>query len=189
MNILITGFELFGDHTKNVSGEVAELVSREMKEENKVDIEHLVLPVTKDAHEPVFDHIENGKTDLILMTGINKNATEVMLERFALNCLDFKIPDNNGQNIQESTIDEDGAHGYKTKIPLRPLCEHLEKKGHNVSISNSAGTYICNYVYYMTNRLLDTLDKDTNVLFVHFPPNSDVRASADLCKEIVGKHR
>ena len=52
--ILITGFEASEEEARNVSGELAKLVASEMKDEEYLEVKHLLLPVSKDAYEPVL---------------------------------------------------------------------------------------------------------------------------------------
>ncbi len=89
---------------------------------------------------------------------------------------------------KDRSIDRSGADAYMTNVPLKELHEALGKKGHEVSISNSAGTHLCNYTYYMTLRLLDMQDKDKDALFVHLPPDADVNKLAGLCEDIIYNH-
>lgn len=164
--VLVTGFEPFDQDLVNPSQNLLKYLSLQ-----KFDLmlSTLCLPVTfKESSEILLNEIEQINPDIVLMTGLAKNRSKISLEKIAINWIDARIPDNNGLLPLVTKIDFKKPDGLFTSIDLNRALSFLNNP--NFEISYSAGTYVCNYVYY---KVLSTCD--VPAIFVHLPmPNQQL---------------
>jgi len=162
--ILVTGFAPFGGEKLNPSGLLLPMLSE------SADVEVALLPVTFAGAFVELEHkLKEQNYDFVICLGQAGGRAEVNLERVAINMIDASIADESGAILQEAVIEERAPAAHLTPIALRKLCEDLQKLGHRVQVSNSAGLFVCNYVYF---RLLDWISVQrlsTQALFVHLP--------------------
>ena len=85
----------------------------------------------------------------------------------AINCQDAYIPDNNGDQPRDQEIDPSGEAAYFSTLPIRELEAALKKENIPARISNSAGTYVCNYVFYQLMKM--NLNTKRKCGFIHVP--------------------
>jgi pyroglutamyl-peptidase len=104
----------------------------------------------------------------VICTGQSGAAT-VNLERVAINVADARIPYNCGSQPVDRTIVDDGPVAYWSRLPLRRLLGALRAAGVPSIISNSAGTFGCNHVFYELMHYLDTTESDNPAGFIHVP--------------------
>ena len=93
--------------------------------------------------------------------------------------MDFTIPDNQGNQPQDDSIDkgEDMDHCHLCKIDIDKICTKLAEMGHTCSQSTDAGKYMCNYIYYCSQKEFagaDSDHKNTDVIFIHVPLFSEI---------------
>ena len=150
MRILISGFEAFGGRSTNPTAllvrniEIGRLVVS-----SKLSVETILLPVTFERAFHVLEKkIKSFKPDMVLSFGLASSRHEIDLERIAINCLDAEIDDNNGHRPMDQLISPRGETAYFSTLPLRQFEMALKAKGIPVKISNSAGTFVCNYLFY-----------------------------------------
>lgn len=170
MNILITGFEPFGSRKMNNSWEVV----KTFKNKDKVKV--LCLPVSfSRAHQAVIDQIEKQHFDIIIMLGESSSTNDFLrLERVAINLKDSIIRDNDEAIADEEILIENGATAYFTKFPVKKTARKLKESGFSINLSNSAGTYVCNSLYYHILHYIDSNKLTTKALFVHVPATTKV---------------
>ncbi|MDG6221587.1 MAG: hypothetical protein QCI38_09110 [Candidatus Thermoplasmatota archaeon] len=158
-HILFTGFEPFGRHKDNPSQSLVEKAE---------GVEKLILPVDVNQAPKVLDAYYGKHTvSAAVHFGLHNRARLVHLERFAVNLDDFRIADNSGIKHEEKPIVEGAPTAYMTSVPVRSLQSFLKDRGLKTRISNTAGTYLCNHVYY--HSLKHFSGTDVPVLFVHIP--------------------
>ncbi|KAH7292224.1 hypothetical protein KP509_29G057300 [Ceratopteris richardii] len=112
--------------------------------------------------------------------GVNSGASKFAIERRAINEATFRCPDEMGWKPQRSPIvAADGlSHVRETDFPVPELVDSLVKKGFNVALSDDAGRFVCNYVYY--HSLCHAAIHGTKCLFVHVPPFSKIDADKQM---------
>ncbi len=99
----------------------------------------------------------------ILATGLAVKRTEICVERVAINVMDFRIPDVDGNQPRGVPVIEGGPDAYLTEVDVRAMADAI-----GGVVSNTAGTYVCNALYY---KLLHHLrPRGIPVVFVHLPP-------------------
>jgi len=106
---------------------------------------------------------------MLIHTGLADLRTRINLERFALNLRDYRMPDNGQHQPVDEHIDEQGPEGLRTTIPLNALANRLGSQGFLCEVSNHAGSFLCNEVYYRSLRWLQTSTRPGAALFIHFP--------------------
>ncbi len=174
MRCLITGFDAFGEFAVNPSEEVVGRLPDAVKVSKQwLEIERLVLPCSgKKMWQKLSSAV--GKTSkkdplILIMTGLASDRDRLCLERFAVNIKDYRIPDNDGWQPQDTPIIAKAPAGLASDIPLTRLEKKLASKKIAVDISNYAGSYLCNEIYY---KALSTWQKQPGsaaILFVHIP--------------------
>jgi pyroglutamyl-peptidase len=97
-------------------------------------------------------------------------AATINVERVAINVADARIPYNCGDKPRDRVIVEGGPAAYFTRLPYRRLLKALEEAKIPCSLSNSAGTFGCNHVFYELMHILSVNDSETPAGFIHVPP-------------------
>lgn len=162
--ILVTGFEPFGGEAVNPSGELATALNG-FQPAAGWTTSSLLLPVTwEGAAMALLAAAESA--DAVIMLGQAGGNPAPGIERVATNVANGK--DNAGIERQEARIEPAGPDAYFSTLPLTALVTALERVGRPVFISNSAGTYLCNFVFF---RLMHHLAgrRDIPAGFIHLP--------------------
>jgi pyroglutamyl-peptidase len=82
--------------------------------------------------------------------------TALSLERIAINVNDARIPDNDGAQPVDIPVVADGPAGYFTSMPIKAMLAALLAEGINAEVSQTAGTFVCNHVFYGLMHELQT---------------------------------
>lgn len=175
LRCIIAGFEPFGGADINPSKQCVERLPGLIEHGGSsapVPVSPLVLPTCcLEAWAAVDQFLKGADCDdfILLLSGFAASRQRISLERFALNVREYRIADNGGHQWQQDYIQEGGSEALRTKVPLKELSAHLEGLGLLCEISNCAGTFVCNEIYY---RALAAWENDVRckaVLFVHLP--------------------
>lgn len=165
--ILLTGFEPFGGDTHNPSWDaVAVLHGR------RIGGHHVVsrrLPVVfRDSLQVLRAAIAELDPRLVLCVGQAGGRTAVSFERVAINVDDARIPDNAGACPVDATIVRGGPSAYFATLPIKAMHAAVRAAGIPAEVSQTAGTYVCNHVFY---GLMHALRRRPGVRggFVHVP--------------------
>ncbi|KQL54261.1 pyrrolidone-carboxylate peptidase [Heyndrickxia shackletonii] len=166
--VLITGFDPFGKDVVNPALEaVKKLEGRKID-----DVEIVTQEVPTVFHESikvVTQAIEANQPDVVICVGQAGGRTQITPERVAINIDDARIPDNrNNQPIDEQIV-EDGPAAYWSTLPVKRIVHHMREAGIPAAVSNSAGTFVCNHLFY---GLMNYLEKNAPHIrggFIHIP--------------------
>jgi pyroglutamyl-peptidase len=132
--------------------------------------EILALPVVRfEAEAVTIERIRSSKPDIVLMLGQAANRARVTPERVAINVDDFPIPDNEGNIPPCEPIVGDGPVGYFSTLPIQAIVSELKARHIPAAISNSAGTYLCNRLFYRVMHCIATEDLRIQAGFIHVP--------------------
>jgi len=191
MKILVTGFDPFGDDVINPA---IEAVKRLPDTIDGVEIVKLEIPtVFNKSAEVVRDAIEKEQPDYVLNIGQAGGRYELTPERVAINLDDARIADNEGQQPIDVPIKEDGAPAYFSQLPIKAMVDYMKKENIPASVSNTAGTFVCNHIMYQTIYLTMTEFPEVKAGFMHIPflpeqvvnrPNTPAMALDDIVKGI-----
>ena len=170
IRVLVSGFEAFGGESENPTALLVESLRKgELKIPLQIEVEARVLPVEFDrGYQELAPQIEKFAPDVVLAFGQAGGRSRIEFERIAINLQDAEIPDNAGAQPKLRTIDPSGDLAYLSTLPLDAFVEALKASGIPVGISNSAGLYVCNDLFYRLQRALR--DKpETLSGFIHVP--------------------
>ncbi len=166
--ILLTAFEPFGGETLNPSLEVALALEQVIFDRVELSVE--VLPVDRfQALDKMRARLRTMEPDLILMLGEAGSRFKVTPERVAINVDDYSIPDNGGNQPQGEVIVTDGPVGYFSTLPIGAIVDALKQAEIPAAISNSAGTYLCNRLFYCVMHDLAVSRQAIPAGFMHLP--------------------
>lgn len=165
--VLITGFEPYGDYPENSSWEVAQRVAFSGVEGVETAVEQMPVSFGRVA-AALHAAIEKHNPNLVLLLGQSGGSDRVKLERVALNRMDARMADNDGFIPDDEPIAEAGEAAYFTRLPIKQLRTAIEQQGIAVKISNSAGLYVCNRLYYEAMRICRE-HPAMQAIFVHLP--------------------
>lgn len=167
MKILITGFDPFENETINPAWESIKLLPSII---NKAEIIKLQLPtIFNDSIKILLDGIKKFKPEIVLCIGQAGKRFDITVERVAINLNDARIKDNKGNQPIDTKIYENGNAAYFSSLPIKTMVEYIKKKNIPASVSNSAGTFVCNHIMY---GLLYNIDKYSIAKkggFIHIP--------------------
>lgn len=165
MKILITGFQPFGGQRVNPAWEAVRKLPDVLGDKVLWKLE---IPVTFGG---AFDAVEAKAAevdpDVILCVGQAGGRDAVTPERIAVNLQDASIPDNAGNQPVDLPVIADGANAYFTSLPVKAMAAAARALDIPCRLSCTAGTYVCNDVFYrLLHRYRDT---GKRVGFVHVP--------------------
>jgi len=191
MKILVTGFDPFGEDIINPAIEAVKRLPDTIED---VEIIKLEIPtVFYKSAEVVKETIEKEKPDYVLNIGQAGGRYELTPERVAINLDDARIADNEGQQPIDKPIKEDGEAAYFSQLPIKAMVDYMKKENIPASVSNSAGTFVCNHIMYQTLYLAMTEFPNIKAGFMHIPflpeqvverPNTPAMALEDIVKGI-----
>jgi pyroglutamyl-peptidase len=167
-HILLTGFEPFDGDTVNPSGEVAKLLDGHVI--GDCAVRSAVLPVQHEAARAiVVPKLEAAGLVGALHLGLAGGRARISLERVAVNVMDYSRPDAHGDVFRDVQCAEEGPAAYFSTLPLRDILAALTAEGIPAAISNTAGTYLCNYTLYVSLDAVTRRGLALGVGFVHLP--------------------
>jgi len=165
--ILLTGFEPFGGESLNPSEEISRQLHGTVIARHQV-VGALLPCVFGAAIKELKQLIKLHGPVLVVCLGQAGGRAEITPERVALNVDDARIADNAGQQPVDRPVVKDGPAAYWSTLPIKAIAHALRKRGIPAAISQTAGTFVCNHVFY---GLMHELAGQTRVRggFIHVP--------------------
>lgn len=166
--VLITGFDPFGGEKINPALEAVKQLDGTFIE----DIEIIAQEIPTVFHESikvVNNAIKQHQPDVVICVGQAGGRTQVTPERVAINMDDARIPDNQGNQPIDEPIEEDGPAAYWTTLPIKRIVLEMKKAGVPAAVSNSAGTFVCNHLFYGVMHYLEHNAPNIRGGFIHIP--------------------
>ena len=159
--VLLTGFEPFGNSSLNPSGEIVKAIKAE-------NIVSSVLPVVfGQSAQLLKDLVDHHKPDVVLCLGQAEGRHAMTPERIAINIDDARMADNSGVLISERAIIEGGPDAYFSTLPVKAMVEAMKAAGVPAALSFSAGTFVCNHIFYSLQHHLKASAVKSG--FMHVP--------------------
>jgi pyroglutamyl-peptidase len=147
MKLLLTGFEPFGGSAINPSEQAVHALAADPP--SGMELSTAILPVDRSAGpDALLKAITDHKPDVVICLGEATGRAVISIERLAVNLLDYRIPDNKGEQAVDQPIRADGPDAYFATLPVRKLQEAVTAAGIPCELSLSAGAYLCNQVMY-----------------------------------------
>lgn len=176
MIVLVTGFEPFGGETMNPAYE-AVMQLKDTIEGHKIIKK--CLPVVFHESLRVLDTlIEAENPDIVICVGQAGGRTQISIERVGINIDDARIADNSQQSPIDAPINPDGPAAYFSNLPIKAMSNAIGESGIPATVSNTAGTFVCNHVLY---GLMDMIAQKYPLKrggFIHVPYAPEQVASA-----------
>lgn len=187
MKVLVTGFDPFGGESINPALEAVKMLKDEIA---GAEIVKLQIPVVAGKSiEKVHEKMKEVNPDIVISVGQAGGRFGVTPERVAINITDARIPDNEGNQPIDEPIFADGDAAYFSNLPVKAMVQAIKDAGYPSSLSNSAGTYICNHVMYGILYYIHKEFPGVRGGFIHVPyaasqvvdkPNMPSMAIADI---------
>ncbi|OYY51451.1 MAG: pyroglutamyl-peptidase I [Polaromonas sp. 35-63-240] len=155
--VLLTGFDPFGDARDSP---------------NPINPSWLAVRAVFDASLTELHRLlRTHKPALVICVGQAGGRGAVSLERVAINVNDARIPDNAGAQPVDAPVARNGPAAYFSTLPIKAMLLALQRQGVPAEVSQTAGTFVCNHVFYGLMHALATQRgmKRTRGGFVHVP--------------------
>ena len=171
MRILITAFEPFGGATTNITQNILSALPYNI---GMAEVIKHCLPVSF-VRAPIAlkKVITEHNPDMLLLLGQCPDGENIRLERFAINMMDSFKADNDGYCPSEESIYTDTPIAYQTPIDIKTIANHQQEQKLPIVVSNSAGLYVCNRVYY------EALQLQQKAVFIHIPKHFSINQAVD----------
>lgn len=165
--VLVTGFEPFGGETVNPSWEVVSQLEGSIIDRCRVVTRQLPC-VFGESLSVLNAAIDELNPAVVIAVGQAGGRVDVTVERVAINVDDARIPDNRGQQPIDVPIVPGGPAAWFTRLPIKATVAAMRESGIPASVSQTAGTFVCNHVMY---GLLHTISDSAEVKggFIHIP--------------------
>ena len=191
MKVLITGFDPFGGESINPAWEAVKVIKDEIA---GAEIVKMQIPtVVGKSIAKIYDKMKEINPDIVIAVGQAGGRFGVTPERVAINVTDARIPDNEGNQPIDEPIFADGDAAYFSNLPVKAMVQEIKNAGYPTSLSNTAGTYICNHVMYGILYYIQKEFPNVRGGFIHVPfaasqvvnkPNTPSMAIADITAAI-----
>ncbi|MBO0444143.1 pyroglutamyl-peptidase I [Vagococcus fluvialis] len=167
MKILVTGFDPFGQDTMNPA---IEAVKRLPDTISGAEIIKLEIPtVFNKSAEVTREAMAKHDVDYVLNIGQAGGRFDLTPERVAINLDDARIPDNEGNQPIDVEIKADGESAYFSQHPVKAMVTAIKNAGLPASVSNTAGTFVCNHIMYQSLYLTHKEFPKAKSGFMHVP--------------------
>jgi len=166
--VLITAFEPFGGDQINPSWEAVSHLHERMLCGAKIVARQLPCAFGASLEE-LYAAIEEVEPEMVIAVGQAGGRTDVTIERVGINVDDARIPDNAGNQPIDEAIVEGGPAAYFSTLPIKAIVEGIREAGIPASVSQTAGTYVCNHVMYGLLHYLAQHKKAVRGGFIHIP--------------------
>ena len=166
--LLVTGFEPFAGDDINPSGELARALHG--RPVGAARVAGVVLPCVFDTAVPaLMAALAQHQPRWVLALGLAGSRSAVSVERVAVNLVDARIPDNAGAQPVDEPVVAGGPAAFFTGLPAKAIVAALRQAGWPAELSHSAGSFVCNQVFY---GLMHALAGQPGVVggFIHLPP-------------------
>ncbi|HMM20454.1 MAG TPA: pyroglutamyl-peptidase I [Selenomonadales bacterium] len=166
--ILVTGFGPFGGEPVNPALEAVKVLNGRTIAGAQVVTGELPV-VGHECIEKLIGLIKEIDPVLVVAVGQAGGRVDITPERVAINVDDFRIKDNAGRQPVDEPIAAGGPAAYWSTLPVKAIVSHLRSGGIPASVSNSAGTYVCNNLFYGLMHHLASEGNRRRGGFIHIP--------------------
>lgn len=167
MKIMVTGFDPFGGESINPAYEAVKRLEDNISGAEIVKVE--IPTVFRKSIEKLDEAIQRENPDVVVCVGQAGGRFDITVERVAINISDASIEDNEGNAPIDEPIFEDGKPAYFSRLPIKAMVKEIRAGGIPASISNTAGTYVCNHIMYGLHYLIDKKYPNMKGGFIHVP--------------------
>jgi pyroglutamyl-peptidase len=166
--VVLTGFEPFGGDRFNPSGEIARQLDGAIIAAHKVT--GAVLPcVFGIATTELNGLLELYRPVLVICLGLAAGRTAITPEAIAVNLVDARIADNHGQQPVNEPVVPGAPASYRSRLPITAIAQALQAHAIPAEVSQSAGTFVCNHLFYGLMHALAQARSSISAGFIHIP--------------------
>lgn len=168
--VLLTGFNEFGGDLINPSWLAAQALHGQIIQSHQIVAAQ--LPTEFYASRQILSALlRQHKPVLTMCLGLAGGRSGLSLERIAINIQDARIPDNAGDQPIDIPVVKSGPAAYFTSLPIKSMLQALTNAGINAEVSQTAGTFVCNQVFYLLMHLQKSNRKNHQLRggFIHVP--------------------
>jgi pyroglutamyl-peptidase len=174
--VLLTGFDPFGGEPVNPASEAIKRLSAK----NFENIELVTKQIPTVFHKSIDvlkQAIQDIQPNVVICVGQAGGRSEITVERVAINVDDARIPDNEGNQPIDVPIVPNGPVAYWSTLPIKAIVKNIREAGIPASVSQTAGTFVCNHLFYGLAHLIATEFPSIRGGFIHIPflPEQAVR--------------
>lgn len=165
--ILLTGFQPFGGEQDNPSWQAVSALHGARIGGHRV-VAHELPVVFGDALKALRAALRDTRPALAVCVGQAGGRAQISLERIAINVDDARIPDNAGKQPVDAPVVAGGPAAYFATLPVKAMRQALHEAGFPAEISQTAGTFVCNHVFYGLMHALRA-QRQVRAGFIHIP--------------------
>jgi len=166
-NVLLTGFAPFGGEPVNPSWQAVRALDGTIVAGHRIVAAE--LPTEFGASLPALRRALRATAPRVaIAVGLAGGRDGISLERVAINLIDARIPDNAGSQPIDEPVRRGGPAAFFSTLPIKASLLALREAGIPAHVSQTAGTYVCNQVFYALMHALKT-HHNTRAGFVHIP--------------------
>jgi len=173
-NVLVTGFEPFGGEHINPSWELARALNGEAIGGARVVAVQLPC-VFGEALRRLDEALARVKPVAVLAIGQAGGRCDLSLERVAINVDDARIPDNAGAQPVDEPVIASGPAAFFSTLPIKAIVTALREAGYPASVSQTAGTFVCNHLFYGLQHRLDGQHVRSGFMHIPYLPEQAAR--------------
>jgi len=166
--VLLTGFEPFGGHASNPSQIIAEHLRDRVLHKHRVVGATLACEFGKSLRQ-LKTLMKEHQPALVICLGLAGGRDAITPERVAINVDDARIPDNAGVQHAGKPVVRGGPVAYWSTLPVKAIASALMERGIPAAVSQTAGTFVCNHVFYGLMHELAKQPGSTRGGFIHVP--------------------
>lgn len=164
--LLLTGFAPFAGEAINPSWQAVRALDGERIEGHRVIA--MELPTEFEGSlRALRKALRETQPRVVIAVGQAGGRQGISLERVAINVIDARIPDNAGAQPIDQPIVGNGPAAYFSTLPIKAALAALQRADIDAHISQTAGTYVCNHVFYGLMHAARRMK--TRAGFVHVP--------------------
>src|SRR4051812_18033304 len=145
--VLVTGFEPFGADSVNPSWMATQALHGRMVAGHRI-IGAQIPTVFDAALQALRRELLRHAPVLVVGTGQAGGRAAISLERVAINVNDARIPDNDGAQPVDTPVIAGAPAAYFTTLPIKAMRAAMLDEGITAEVSQTAGTFVCNHVFY-----------------------------------------
>jgi pyroglutamyl-peptidase len=164
--VLLTGFEPFNGGTVNPAWEAVRLLDGWNGDGFRVEVRMLSCVFGRAAEE-LLAFVDELDPDVAIAVGQAGGRPEISIERIAINVDDARFLDNAGQQPIDLPIVAGGPAAYFTTLPIKAMAAAIREQGIKAGVSQTAGTFVCNHVFYALMHHLR--GRPVKAGFIHVP--------------------
>lgn len=166
--ILLTGFEPFGGESVNPAQAIVRALAGTVLAEHRVIVAE--LPVAFEAAQRQIQRVlAHARPSLAVAIGQAGGRSAISIERVAINLIDARIPDNAGAQPIDTPVIAGAPAAYFSTLPVKSMLAALQAIDVPAELSFSAGSYVCNAVFFALMHALATTCPHARGGFIHVP--------------------